>query len=257
MKNLSLKNKILLGIASALALVILAFLIWTIVAVAVGMAPPKDIVTAGEYDFTFDGKITLNEVEYDVSLNGKDDKFSVSANKLSSVVNGTYEFTEGQGYTFTFNDANGTIVRTQYDTVSKSFGFIYHLDLGARGAGNLKLTLKDENFQVVGEPWQDILSFSGTATVFGSLRFVCGCSCAPDGTFNIFLSDGPAAIQPISGTYEFVDGKYIFTAEDGSVYTAEKNADGLYEFEVGIVIPALPGGAPQPCVFTQVVLTVD
>ena len=60
MKNLSLKNKILLGIASALALVILAFLIWTIVAVAVGMAPPKDIVTAGEYDFTFDGKITLN-----------------------------------------------------------------------------------------------------------------------------------------------------------------------------------------------------
>ncbi len=123
-----------------------------------------------EYDFSFTGEITLNEIYYEVVMEGKDNAFTVDAGNISSVTKGNYTFTEGKGYTFTFNDSAGTIVRTQYDASSQTFSFIYTLDLGtARGSGNLLLSYTDTSFVHEGELWADIPSFSGTAAWFGGV----------------------------------------------------------------------------------------
>lgn len=256
MKNLSLKNKILSVIAAALVLVILIFAIWSIVAYAVGSRPDK--FEYGEddtvYEFTFTGGITLLDVDYEVKLNGSDGNFSLDANTIKGVTSGTYTYTEGQGWTFTFNDAGGTIVRSQFDAETKAHSFIYHLDLGSRGAGNLRLSYEDEDFVRQGEPWADIPSFSGV----GMAGITVVVSCDTDNNFRIFATPAsPAPVTEISGTYEYKDGHYVLTATDGTVYTSTVNEEsGLQEFkDMMIYIPAL--SAPMPFTLTQVILTVD
>lgn len=257
MKSLSLKNKILTGIALALAAVILIFLVYTIVVVALGQRPASDELEGGStevpHDLVFSGEITLLDVDYDVRLNGDDGAFSLDANTIEGVATGTYTFTEGQGYTFTFADASGTIVRTQYDANSKAFSFIYHLDMGSRGNGNLRLSYTDEDFVQQGEPWADIPSFQGVG--FAGITVVI--SCDAENNFRIFATAAsPAPVTEITGTYEFKDGAYVLTAADGTVYTSVVNADGLYEFvDMPIYVPAMSNY--MNFTLTQVVLTVD
>ena len=256
MKNLSLKNKILSAVAAALVFVILVCVVWSVVAYAVGSKPDK--FEYGEddttYELTFAGKITLLDVDYEVKLNGNDGKFTLDANTLKGVTSGTYIYTEGQGWTFTFADANGTIVRSQFDAETKTHSFIYKLDMGSRGTGNLRLSCVDEEFVQQGEPWSDIPSFTGV----GMAGITVVISCDPDNNFRIFATPtSPAPVTEISGTYEFKDGRYVLTATDGTIYTSTVNAEsGLHEFkDMMIYIPAL--SAPMPFTLTQVVLTVD
>lgn len=256
MKSLSLKNKILAGIALALVAVILVFLVYTIVVVAIGQRPVSNELEGGgtdvQHDLVFTGEITLLDVDYEVRLNGDDGAFSVDANTIEGVTTGTYTFTEGQGYTFTFADASGTIVRTQYDASSKTFSFIYHLDMGSRGNGNLRLSSEDEDFVLQGEPWADIPSFQGVG--FAGITVVI--SCDAENNFRIFAtSASPAPVTEITGTYEFKDGAYVLTTADGTVYSSVVNEDGLHEFvDIPIYVPAMSNY--MTFTLTQVILTV-
>ncbi len=266
MKTLSLKNKILAALALAICVVIVFFAIYTIVVIAEGLKPAETPVLGGDdavHDVSFEGEITLLEVDYDVKLYGDDGTFSVDAGRIEGIAGGTYTFTEGQGWTFSFSDAGNTVVRTQFDDATKTFSFVYHLDMGSRGAGNLRFSYTDEDFVVQGEPWADIPSFGGTAAWFGgAVSADCSCSCDADGNFSIFSSPtAAAAITAISGTYEYKDGVYVLTAEDGTVYTSSVNADGLHEISLKVYCPQLAGYgdaiAYTDLVLTQVVLTVD
>lgn len=260
-KSLSLRDKVLAALAAALTLVIVAFLIYSFVALGIGLAPAKSAepVDDADYEFVFGGSITIYEEEYDVRLKGKDNKFTVDANKIKNVTGGTYTFTEGQGWTLSFDDNNGTVVRTQYDKASKTFGFVYALDLGSRGAGNLRFTYAVDSFDAAAEPWQDIPSFSGTAGWFGgTLKATTVLSCDADGNFRIFCPGGE--INVITGTYAFAGDTYVFTCEDGKVYTAVKEPDtGLYAVTVDVWRPALEayGAAAATVKLTQVVLTAE
>lgn len=260
LKSLSLRDKILAALAAALSLVIVAFLIYSFVALGIGLAPAKSAEPVDDtaYEFVFDGKITIYEEEYDVRLKGKDNKFTVDANKIKNVTGGTYTFTEGQGWTFSFDDANGTVVRTQYDKTAKTFGFVYALDMGSRGAGNLRLSYAVESFAAAAVPWNDVPSFAGTAGWFGgTLTAKTVLTCDAEDNFKIFCPGGE--INVITGKYKSEGGNYVFTCEDGTVYTAVKNAAGLYAVTVDVYRPALAayGAAEATVELTQVVLTVD
>lgn len=262
MKSLSLKNKIMAALAIALCAVIVGFLIYTAVVIVNGVKPKAPAVIGDDtvYDVNFGGNISLLGIDYEVALQGNDGEFTVNAGRISDVTGGTYTFTEGQGWTFSFADASNTVVRSQFDDASKTFSFVYHLDLGSRGAGNLRFSFTDEDFAVDGEPWADIPSFGGTAAWFGGVVTAeISCSCDADGNFRIFEAAG--AITEISGTYALEGDSYVFTAADGTVYTATVNADGLYEMTVSVYRPALASYgdavARVPVVMTQIVLTVD
>ena len=265
MKSLSLKNKIMAALAIALCAVIVGFLIYTAVVIVNGVKPKAPAVIGDDtvYDVNFGGNISLLGVDYDVELQGNDGEFTVNAGRISGVTGGTYTFTEGQGWTFSFADASNTVVRSQFDDASKTFSFVYHLDLGSRGAGNLRFSFTDEDFAVDGEPWADIPSFGGTAAFFGGAVMTdCSISCDAEGNFSIFsVPTASAAVTTINGTYEFTGGAYVFTAEDGTVYTSTVNADGLHELSVQVYCPQLASYgdavARVPVVMTQIVLTVD
>lgn len=209
-----------------------------------------------EYDIVFTGAITLNEVSYNVVLNGKDGSFTLNAGTLKSVFTGTYTFTEGKGYTMIFVDGSGTEVRTKYDSAKKEFWFIYTLDLGsARGSGNLKLTCKDDSFTQTGEAWSDIPLFVGTAKWFGGVVTAnMQITCKADNSFVLFSTNFAANIPEISGTYAYTNNTYVFTVGEDT-YTSTYDAEtGLHS----VSIPAdMPGYGSNPANMTQVILTVD
>ena len=145
-----------------------------------------------------------------------------------------------------------------YDKDSGNFSFIYSLDMGSRGAGNLKFVYEDKDFNAANESWKQIPSFSGTAYWFGGvLSATTMVSCDANGNFRIFCTGGE--IDEISGTYRESDDGYLFTAENGTEYAATLNGDGLYEMTVGVYRPALAayGAANSLVTLTQVVLTVE
>lgn len=265
MRSLSLKHKILAVIAAALCAVIVGYVIYTVVVIVNGLKPaaPSLEEPGVVHDVSFQGNITLLGVDYEVALNGDEGAFSVDAGRIQDVVSGTYTFTDGQGWTFVFADASSTVVRSQFDTATKTFSFVYHLDLGSRGAGNLRFSFVDEDFTVDGKPWADIPSFSGTAVYFGgAVQTECSLSCDAEGNFTLFSAPtAAAAITTIQGTYEFTDGVYVFTTSDGTVYTTAPNADGLQEFSVQVYCPQLAGYgdsiAYTNLVLVQSILEVD
>lgn len=210
-----------------------------------------------EYEFSFCGAVTINEIDYDVVMNGKDGAFDLKPNNLPSF-KGSYEFTAGKGYTFFFEDANGTEVRTQYDTTSQEFSFVYILDLGtARGSGNVRLTCRDTDFVPQGEAWADIPMFNGKTqlvinghTLNGAMQVIC----KADGSFHMFSTD-LTFIDEAFGTYEYRDGVYVFSINDveyESVYNAET---GLHEIELPTSVVAY--NAFSTAQLLQVILTVD
>ena len=262
LKTMSLKDKILAASACAICLVIVAFVIYSIVTLALAFAPPHTDgpVDEGAYEFVFVGNITVYGEEYEVKLKGNDEKFTVDANKIKGVTGGTYKFTAGQGWTFTFDDAGGTVVRTQYDKAAKTFGFVYALDLGSRGAGNIKLTYAVDSFDAAAEAWQDIPSFKGTAEWFGGVVTApTVISCDAEQNFRVFGTGGE--IDEIRGTYVFENDTYVFTDTDDKAYTAVKDeATGLYTVIIEVYRPTLASYGPvayTSVVFTQVVLTAD
>lgn len=260
-KTMSLRDKILGGVACAICLVIIAFIIYSIAAVAIAFAPKEAAPTdTTEYDFVFVGSFTALEEEYDIQLKGKDGNFTVDANKIKDVTSGTYTFTEGQGWTFSFADKNGTVVRTQYDGATKTFGFIYALDLGSRGVGNLRLSYTVESFDAAAQPWSDIPSFAGTAGWFGGgVQAPIVLSCDADNNFKVFGTGGEITV--IAGTYAQSGDAFVFTSEDGTVYTSAADAEtGLQAVEIEVFRPALEAYGPvayTTVTLTQVVLTVD
>lgn len=258
MKELSLKNKILSAVAALLCLAVLGLAASTIVVIAVGLNPPVKEQIEKEYDFSFTGKISLYDVDYDVSLNAENGSFSVKAGRIEDVVSGTYKFTAGQGYTFSFADATNTVVRTKFDEGNKQFSFVYHLDMGSRGVGNLLFSLEKSDFSVEGEAWVDIPSFKGTAAWFGGyVTTEVTIACDADNNFKVV--DSANYLSPISGTYAYINGKYEFTTTDGAIYVAEKNADGLYAFTLNVYNPQLEayGMAAATADVVQYILTVD
>ncbi len=205
------------------------------------------------YEFNFEGEITLNEIFYTVTIQGEDGNFELKANALPPV-KGTYTKTEGQGYTLSFQDSLATDVRTQYDRNNKEFYFIYNLDLGtARGNGNIRFTYKDESFVPAEEAWEDIPSFTGTVrlVVSATMQVVC----KGDGTFRLFSTDFADYIPELTGTYEYKDGSYIFTAEGVEYVSVLNEETGLHEIGLPAGMPAFNFYATAN--LTQVVLTVD
>ena len=259
MKNMSLLQKILAIFACCLCVVIIAVGVHGVMAYIQGTAPvggPDE----NDYEFVFIGNITLLEQDYTVHLKGKDGVFQLDAGNIKNVMDGKYTFTEGQGWTLTFNDNMGTVVRSMYDKNEKSSSFIYALNLGSRGEGNLRFICEDPSFKADAVCWEPIPSFNGTATWFGGvLSAAAVTSCDADGNFRIFCTGGE--VTEIIGTYELVDDAYIFTSADGATYTAQKDpATGLYTFTATVFRPALASYGPianAEVVFTQTVLTVD
>lgn len=262
MQSKTLKDKILASIACLLGVVIIGFLIYSGVVLVKAFAPEKPEVDNTEYEFTFTGHITLYDEEYDVSLKGKDEEFSVDANKIKGVTGGSYTFTQGQGWTFSFDDSSNTVVRSMYNKDDKTFSFIYTLDLGSRGKGNLRFSYTVDSFDAAAEKWGDIPSFGGTAAWFGGvLKAQILISCDADNNFNVVSTDlSVGEIDAISGTYAYEGGKYIFTLTDGSVITSETDEEtGLQCVTMTIHRPSLDayGAGYAPTKLTQVVLTVD
>lgn len=225
-------------------------------------SPEISEVDNTEYEFTFMGHITLYDEEYDVQLKGKDEKFSVDANKIKDVTGGSYIFTQGQGWTFSFEDSSNTVVRSIYDKDNKTFSFIYTLDLGSRGKGNLRFSYTVDSFDAAAETWSDIPSFGGTAAWFGGvLKAQMLIACDANNNFNVVSTDLTAGeYDAISGTYAYEGGKYLFTLTDGSVIASETDEEtGLQFVAMTIHRSTLDAyGAGYASVkLMQVVLTVD
>ncbi len=255
-KSMTLKQWILSALTGVLCIVILSFLIYTILVVVNKDKADEPVVPDPvDYEFTFEGQITLlNDIKYHVVMNGKDGDFELVPNKLAPIT-GTYKLTQGKGYTFFFNDANGTEVRTQYDASTKEFGFIYTLDLGsARGSGNVKLTWKNEDFILVGDAWGDIPFFAGSAPA-GFMNFGMQMVCKADDTFRLFSPDFATYVTEINGAYAYENGAYVFTVGE-KTYTSELNEEsGLHEVDIPIEVPVLNSTFTAHLI--QVILTVD
>ena len=262
MKNLSLKGKVLAAAAAALCVVILAASIQMIVTI-VGANKPNNTASSDDlsaYDVVFAGNITLLEEPYNVTLKGKDGKFTVDANTIKGVMSGTYTFTEGQGWTFAFNDSLGTNVRSQYDKSAEAHSFIYSLNLGSRGTGNIEFSNEDAGFAASDTPWDNIPAFSGTASWFGgTLSADAVCSCDADGNFKIFCTGGE--VNEIAGAYTVSGNTYTFTTDEGEVYESYiDDSTGLPTFTVSVHRPTLAAYGPiadSEVVFSLVVLTAD
>ena len=252
MKNLSLKNKILAVIAALLCIVILAALIHMITTISnANKASGGDDLSA--YDVIFSGTTHILDEDYDVILKGKDGTFSLDANNMKGVMDGTYSFTDGQGWTFVFDDNLGLNVRSHYNSSEKQHEMIYALDLGSRGSGNILLVREDKQFAAAESPWLDIPTFTGTANlgvITAEMRLIC----KEDNTFNFFSTNFGQYIPSLNGTYIYSDGKYIFTVE-GEEYTAEKK-DGLYTVSLPVSLPVM-GVSGIPAEMVQDVLSVD
>ncbi len=262
MKNMSLLQKILGVVACCLIVAVIAVGAHGIHAFVKGTAPVA--IDEGDYEFVFKGNIALLDQEYDVAMMGSEGRFLMDAGSIRNVMDGTYTFTEGQGWTFKFNDAMGTIVRSQYDTETKASSFIYALDMGARGAGNLRLSCEDKDFKPAEKRWNDIPAFSGTAAwLGGSVSTTAVTACDDAGNFRIFTTGGSIfTVIEITGKYELVGDEYIFTSNEGATYVAVKDpATGLFTFTCNVINPtvaaAMHNSGEATVVFTQDILTVD
>lgn len=260
MKNLTVKGKVLSCIGLLLTVILVAALIQMLTVIrSMGNTSATAQEDLSTYDIVFTGNITLLDEPYEVVLKGKDGAFRVDANSLKNIMDGTYTFTENQGYTFVFQDSFGTNVRSQYNTSEKEHSFLYTLDLGSRGAGTLRLSRPDPDFTASAEPWNDIPAFAGTPTWFGGvLSAPAICSCDAEGNFKIFCTGGE--INVISGTYTVDGNTYTLTTEDGRVVTsAIDDETGLPSFTITVHRPALEayGAADTDAKFTLTVLTVE
>lgn len=258
MKNKSLTQWILIGIIC----VICAAIVGTGIHLAVvltGIHAGSGAVDMSAYDIVFSGNINLLGEDYDVTLMGKDGSFTVDAGTIQNVVEGSYTFTEGQGWTFVFADTLTTNVRSQYDANAGQHSFVYTLNLGSRGEGNLQLICKDKQFVPASQPWDDIPAFSGTGAWFGGVVTApIVCSCNADGQFTIFGTGGE--INVICGSYTQSGNDYTFTTESGEVYHSVVDAEsGLPSITVSIHRPELEvyHAADTEVVLTRTVLTVD
>lgn len=261
MKNLTIKRKVLSILGAVLTVVLVAALIQMLTVIRSAgnssLAAQEDL---SAYDVVFTGNVTLLDEPYDVVLKGKDGSFTVDANQLKNIMDGTYTFTEGQGYTFVFRDSFGTNVRSQYDRDGKEHGFLYTLDMGSRGAGTLRLSRPDPGFAASATPWNDLPAFAGTPVWFGGVLSASAvCSCDAEGNFQIFCTGGE--INVISGTYAVEGNTYTLTAEDGRVVTSTIDEEtGLPSFTMVVHRPALEAygaAADAETKFTLTVLTVD
>ena len=209
--------------------------------------------SSADSDVVFSGKINLLEEDYDILLKGKGGAFTVDANNMKGIMDGTYTFTDGQGWTFVFNDNLGFNVRSQYNQTEKAHQFIYPLDLGSRGSGNILLVKEDKSFKAPQEPWVEIPTFTGTAdlgVIAAEMRLIC----KADDSFDFFSTNFGQYIPALNGTYEFVDGTYLFHVE-GEDYTAEQK-EGLYAVSLPVSLPVM-GVTGLPTEMVQDVLSID
>lgn len=223
MKQLSMIGKILAGLAGLLCVVILSTAIHLGVTVA-GSNLDESAAVEDEYEVVFSGNITINDEPYEVVLKGNDGTFTVDANTLENVTSGTYTYTKGQGWTFSFNDNKATHVRTHYDEKAGEHGFSFLLNLGSRGNGMVHLVREDGSFKVSDPAWEDLPAFAGTADWFGgSLSAEVFCSCDDAGGFQIFCTGGE--INEITGKYTGDSNGYTFTTADGATFTTAPDAE--------------------------------
>ena len=256
MKKLSLTSKILAGIAAILIIAIICLAVHITITV-MNSSKSSGAENLDDYDVVFTCETTILDEDYNIVLKGKNEKFSMDVGNLKGVMDGTYFFTEGQGWTFVFNDNLGFNVRSQYNKEEKAHEFIYPLDLGSRGQSNISLINSDDKFTAAEKPWDDIPMFSGTASWFnGVLTDKVMCICDAEGNFRIFGTEFD--FTKILGTYEIADGEYVFTCEDGSVITSETDEKtGLPGMWVTIHFPTLEayGQADTDTYLTLVELT--
>ena len=252
MEKMTLKNKILSVIAILLCLVIIGALVQMISTIANANKSSSDEDLSG-FDVVFNGKTNILGEDYDIVLKGKDGSFSVDANNMKNIMDGTYSFTEGQGWTFVFDDNLGLNVRSHYKESEKTHQFIYPLDLGSRGAGNILLTSEDKSFKAADEPRDDIPTFTGTAdlnVITAEMRLIC----KADNSFDFFSTNFGQYIPALNGTYDCTDGKYVFHIE-GAEYTAELK-DGMYSVSMPVSLPVM-GVTGIPTEMVQDILTIN
>ncbi len=251
MKNLSFTSKILSLVAAILCLVIIGTGVHMAAAIRNGTSD-STLKDAGDYDVVFTGSINLNDEDYDIVLKGKDGSFTVDANNMKNVIDGNYVFTDGQGWTLLFNDALGMNIRTHYDSADKAHKFIYALDLGSRGAGNLELSKEDKSFSPASDSWNDIPTFTGTAdlgVIAAEMRLIC----KADGSFHFFSTNFGQYIPSLEGTYAEKEGKYVFTIGEEEIETVLQ--DGLLTATLPVSLPVM-GVTGIPTLMVQDILSV-
>jgi hypothetical protein len=197
-------------------------------------SPPSS--KSGNALFTFTGDITIDGEHYAVALEGSNDGgFSLAAGNVPPII-GKYEFFEGKGYLFSFDDAKDTQLLTSYDSAAKTLSLVYPLDLGPRGKGNVKISLKDDKFAYDGEGWTFGLPvFTGIANFMDILLVNLELQCRNDGTFTVHNDSSYA--QQIDGTYSFENGVYKFDVSDGFKFESTLDpATGLHSvtFMIGV-----------------------
>ncbi|MDR1532322.1 MAG: hypothetical protein LBS62_09085 [Clostridiales bacterium] len=189
------------------------------------------------YAFSFTGNITINDIFYDVVLNGEEGgTFELLAGNIPPT-RGTYEFTAGKGYLFKFEDSKENEMITEYDPAAKYFSFVYPLDLGPRGKGNVNLGCKDETFTPDNEGWTfELPVFTGQA-VFGNgiLTVNLELQCKSDGTFVVHNDSSYA--QQIDGTYTCANDIYSFTVSEDfqfESYYDEETGSRSVTFDIAV-----------------------
>ena len=238
MKKQSLTSKILAVIAFLLILVVICLAVHiTITVMNAGKSAGGENLE--DYDVVFTCDTTILDENYEIMLKGKDGKFSLDVGNLKGVMDGTYSFTEGQGWAFAFDDNLKFNVRSQYNKETKTHEFLYPLDLGSRGQSNIRLVRQDEKFSAAEKAWDDIPMFSGIASWFnGVVTDKVTCICDAEGNFRIFGTEFD--LSQISGTYAIADGAYSFTCNDGRVVTSEiDEKTGLPGFMITVHFPTL------------------
>ena len=179
---------------------------------------PTPEVPEVKADFTFTGKNTIKEVEYDCTLKGFKDgkKFELAVGTVKTL-KGTYEFVEGEGYKFKFAN-HEEVVETTWNETTKSHELVVNVKLGDLGSGDVKVTLKDEDFVLVKkDPKEEFIE---------NAVFTGVCAVPQMGDFDYVLTFTTDGKYHIAGSK---DGKeFSFLAKDGT-YTYENN---VFTFKV-------------------------
>ncbi len=188
------------------------------------------------YVFSLSGSGTIGEKNYTFHLNGveADNEFFIeTVGEDMEYLWGEWKFTEGKGYTLTFDDAYWTTKNVKFDEVTNEFYFTYEMNLGS-AIGKTKVAFRGSagDFKYDGEGWGfEPFEFSATGVdVFGMTTVDIILTCFEDLTFSCVGSCPLIAVPSRSGTYSYNQetNEYTFLFSDSSdpvVSTYEKSTN--------------------------------
>lgn len=171
---------------------------------------------------------------------------------------GTYEYVDGKGYKFYFEDSAKSVVYTKYDPATKAFTFQYKVNLGAQGCAKVLFTYENEAFAGVydGEglgfapPVFEGYGYGGGS---GHTKIPVDVTCYEDGTLRVnFTGSVNNFVTKRTGTWSFDEAANVYhfhfdEEEYPDAYLRDYDNDGgnEYRFFTGIWEGSEPDGTQK------------